>query len=473
MPIQDCEEVTRPSALLSPTKVRYLPKALIELREKVMDPLNFLDLALGPRRVLRALLAFSSKDHFFDWVFPSRTTLAAEAHLGSLPTLYRHLKTLETKGYIVRRQLRDDAGSYSMSHVQFTDKAAALLGVRKSGVGRDGGFSDSLSQPKASLGCRRSRIFRTPGEAAGPLSSQMTSERELSSDNHDDVDSADFVDQDASLQSGSSFAVNEFMSSDGEFIMNSTDDFACDHLQAQISDVANVSTLHPEFHTFDGFPQKPCVNVIGGVYKSERTRSEQLKGSADSAPNPTRSEGLARARLRDRRRDSDIDPDTRLPRELVGLLQHLNRSTVCYLMKLCRLHNKRLGDIWAVQKAYIHRMKGSVAGFLVSEIKKDIDYGWIRAQKAQNDAASPGRAQVVAERPRRLNALAEELLAAGQGRAVMFGEVQLGAISLTDKAVLTRRGVIPINGRFVSEWLDGLYAIEGLSGSLESGISFV
>lgn len=477
VPIQVCEEITRPSALLSPTKVRYLPKALIELREKVMDPLSFLDLPLGPRRVLRALLAFASKEHFFDWVFPSRRTLAAEAHLGSLPTLYRHLKTLEVRGYIIRRQLRDEGGSYSMSHIQFTDKAAALLGIRTSRVGRDGGVEsfphlrepapDSTGQrrsPRAPSRTLQNEIsiredafahladFEPPGAEAMPSSPGVSA----------------FSDK-VSPQDRVTEVVSEFTSIDHEFIVNSSVDTLTpfDSTQKQ----SDASSLSAEFSTFRRFPQKPRIKVIGGVYKSERTRHEQLKGSADRATNKARPTEPTSSRLRDRRRDSDIDPETRIPRELTGLLQHLSRSTICYLMKLCALHGKRLGDIWAVQAAYIERMKGSVAGFLVSEIRKDVDYAWLRTQRSHERTTTSSGSDKPQALARRLNALADELLKVGQGRVVCFGSDTLGSISSLDKAVITPRGVLPVNGRFISGCLNGQYSVSGISISLESGLS--
>ncbi|TYC51382.1 replication protein [Zoogloea oleivorans] len=82
---------------------------------------------------LYGILAFYDRSKPLDAVFARRETLLAEAMLGSLPTLFRGLATLEKHGYITREQgrrlSRAEYGQYSISRIWLTRKALVMLGL--------------------------------------------------------------------------------------------------------------------------------------------------------------------------------------------------------------------------------------------------------------------------------------------------------------------------------------------------------
>lgn len=114
-------------------KVRFLPAALVRARAAALDPYNCLDLDRTARMSLYGILAFYDRNKPLDAVFARRETLLAEAMLGSLPTLFRGLATLEGKGYITREQgrrlSRAEYGQYSISRIWLTRKALVMLGL--------------------------------------------------------------------------------------------------------------------------------------------------------------------------------------------------------------------------------------------------------------------------------------------------------------------------------------------------------
>lgn len=114
-------------------KVRFLPKVLVRARTAALDPYNCLDLDRTARMSLFGILAFYDRHKPLDAVFARRETLLAETMLGSLPTLFRGLATLEGKGYITReqwrRRSRAEFGQYSISRIWLTRKAQLLLGL--------------------------------------------------------------------------------------------------------------------------------------------------------------------------------------------------------------------------------------------------------------------------------------------------------------------------------------------------------
>lgn len=121
---------TRPG--LAP-KVRFLPAALVRARAAALDPHNCLDLDRTARMSLFGILAFYDRNKPLDAVFARRETLLSESMLGSLPTLFRGLATLEGKGYIMRKQGRRmstaEYGQYSISRIWLTRKALVLIGL--------------------------------------------------------------------------------------------------------------------------------------------------------------------------------------------------------------------------------------------------------------------------------------------------------------------------------------------------------
>lgn len=324
---QVCEDLTRPR-FLKTSKPRYLPSPLVAMKASVMDPLNCIDLSLGPRRVLYAILTFVSARSLYKWIYPSRETLAAEAHMGSLQTLYRHLKALEVLGYIERKQMRKEGGCYSLSFIRLTKKAVLLL-ERKEGDGvGEGGLAGETS-----------------------------------------------------------------------------------------------------------FQQERSLIVRDGLYIEERTQQKQLTGSARS---------LSAAG------SSDIDPATRLPADLVFLTAFMRRSQVCYLMKECRLHSKRLSDIVAFHRDYLARCRSPFA-FLSTEIKKDVDYAWMLKMKSEEAEKRHEESHVSLSE----TSLVEALSSSSRAALIKEGK-EVAAYSFIDGFFVGERGAIPVNRRLVNDVFAGV-----------------
>lgn len=176
-------------------KPRFLPRQLIAARAKVFHPHAVMDLDLPARRALFGLLAFYNLNDPNTPVFAFRETLMAEALVGSLATLYRGLKTLESKGYIERRQGRvrqgAEFGQYERSRVWLTVKARTLLDLRQEDLVRK---EHSPIHPGSSRRVRptstlpdlypqgpssemrdgiREKIQRTPEENSQPLTEEQ------------------------------------------------------------------------------------------------------------------------------------------------------------------------------------------------------------------------------------------------------------------------------------------------------------
>lgn len=158
MPSQTVEPSSPTRAQARPgaaPKARFLPAALVRARAAAMDPLNCLDLDRTARMSMYGILAFYDRHKPLDAVFAKRETLLAEAMLGSLPTLFRGLATLEKQGYITREQgrrlSRAEYGQYSISRIWLTRKALVMLGLPVPAV-LDGAGQGKIDEDAAAWG---------------------------------------------------------------------------------------------------------------------------------------------------------------------------------------------------------------------------------------------------------------------------------------------------------------------------------
>lgn len=161
-------------------KARFLPAALVRARAAAMDPHNCLDLDRTARMSLYGILAFYDRSKPLDAVFARRETLLAEAMLGSLPTLFRGLATLQKQGYIRREQgrrlSRAEYGQYSISRIWLTRKALVMLGLPVPAV-LDGAGQGKVDEDAAAWG--ELPTVRIDGESEGLPEHQVFEEADL------------------------------------------------------------------------------------------------------------------------------------------------------------------------------------------------------------------------------------------------------------------------------------------------------
>lgn len=160
---------TRAQARPGPApKVRFLPAALVRARAAALDPYNCLDLDRTARMSMYGILAFYDRHKPLDAVFARRETLLAETMLGSLPTLFRGLATLEKQGYITREQgrrlSRAEYGQYAISRIWLTRKALVMLGLPVPAV-LDGARQGKIDEEAMAWGDQPT--VRVDGESAG------------------------------------------------------------------------------------------------------------------------------------------------------------------------------------------------------------------------------------------------------------------------------------------------------------------
>lgn len=186
---------------------------------------------------------------------------------------------------------------------------------------------------------------------------------------------------------------------------------------------------------------RPPTKVGDGHKEKELTKKSQsiqkTTGSPDSA------------------KKNEIDRETRLPAELVPLLnQGVKRSAVCWLMAKAKAAGTRLSDVVQVVSGNIAALKGrEVVAYLASMLRKNVDFAWV-AGKAREAAADAG-----------MDELTQEKLATLDGRYDGYDVwtedgKHLGvfeAASSNGQLALVRSlsGSTPVNLRFARAWVDG------------------
>ncbi|MFC7516066.1 hypothetical protein ACFQUU_13710 [Herbaspirillum sp. GCM10030257] len=83
----------------------------------------------------------------------------------------------------------------------------------------------------------------------------------------------------------------------------------------------------------------PSLKMRDGIYSDIEHTKEVQSSSKNSIPSRSRSDKLPK-------QSDDVDPATRLPKDLVHLLERgVSKSGIFLLMKIARAHGKRLSDI--------------------------------------------------------------------------------------------------------------------------------
>jgi len=201
----------------------------------------------------------------------------------------------------------------------------------------------------------------------------------------------------------------------------------------------------------------PSANVGGGHRKKELTKKSQSIQKTTGSP--------------ESEKNSEIDRQTRLPVELVPLLDlGVKRSAVCWLMAKAKTAGVRLGDVLQVVARNIAALRGrEVVGYLASMLRKNVDFAWVagRAREADADA--------------RTDELAREKLATLDARydgysvwaedGALLGVFEAAALPGQLAVVRSPGGSAPVNLRFARAWVDGKLRLSPpRDGSREEGL---
>lgn len=120
--------------------------------------------------------------------------------------------------------------------------------------------------------------------------------------------------------------------------------------------------LQPVIH------KAPSSIVEDGHIKKEHTKKSQSIQKTTGTPDSTKND--------------EIDRETRLPVELLPLLDlGVKRSAVCWLMAQAKVVKQRLGDVLKVVERNVAALRGrEVVGYLASMIRKKVDFAWVAKQ---------------------------------------------------------------------------------------------
>lgn len=308
---------------------RFLPAPLINARAAVLNRQFCQDLSSVARKALYGVLAFFSNERPDQPVFAYRDTLQGEALIDSRASLYRGLQEAEEKGYIRREQIRTWGarcyGQFSRSHIYLLDKALVMLG---------------LAEPR--------NPSETPATSAPPCS-------------------------DASLDR---LVQEEIITEWEESRTEWEDDESCWEDGAQ---PLKPPAVAPRL----SYPQEPCLTMRHGLQDGEPTLGLQLKGqllTRERIPDPSS--------LKDSS-ENTIDPQTRLPQEVIPLLKlGVSKTLICALMA----HAKRQGQqgvLGAAVKLFwdnIQELRGrSVFAYLRKILSQKRDYAYLLKQQAASE----------------------------------------------------------------------------------------
>jgi hypothetical protein len=183
----------------------------------------------------------------------------------------------------------------------------------------------------------------------------------------------------------------------------------------------------------------PSSTMRDGHIKKELTKSGQSLQNTTGKP--------------DSDEENPIDRKTGLPTELVPLLDlHVGKAAICWLMREAKRYGKRLGNVVSTVKHRIQTLRGrEVVSYLKSMIVKDLDYAWIAAAKAKDDAAHSNEMaanQALASLNQRYNGFE---VVRRDGMAIGVFEACANGTSV----VRGSNGSMPVNLRFAQAYLEG------------------
>jgi hypothetical protein len=201
--------------------------------------------------------------------------------------------------------------------------------------------------------------------------------------------------------------------------------------------------------------KKPSLALRDGHIKKELTKDNQSLKKTTSE--------------QDSSKNTEIDGKTRLPNELVPLLNlDVSKSAICWLMNQCKKHGKRLGDVYRVVESNVKPLRGkAVVAYLMALIKKDIDFKWIARDKSDR-AVEVEMAHAVKTEAKQLDDRydgCEVVRQDGTLIGIFRAAETPGGIAFVHGA----DGSLPVNQTFVRAWLDGLIRLRPKSDLLYDG----
>lgn len=153
-------------------------------------------------------------------------------------------------------------------------------------------------------------------------------------------------------------------------------------------------------------------------------------------------------------KENGLDPKTRLPVDLVSLLDlGVRKSAVCWLMGQAKHRGKRLSDVYATVKANVQGLTGrSVVAYLVAMISKDIDFAWV-AREAEIEGRQQSAIEAAREKLATLDARYNgfEVI---DDRGTVLGTF-LAAAPGQLGTIVSAAGSMPANLRFAMAWAEG------------------
>lgn len=330
-----------------------------------MNRLFCQDLSQTGRQVLYGVLAFFKLGHPEQPVFAFRDTLQAETLLGSRASLYRGLQEAEDKGYIRREQVRTWGrrcyGQFSRSNIYVLEKTLLMLGLTGPRI---------LSTAPASTQASSIEVEQHAG--AGASSSAAFDALPCS---FDSLSTPGLLDLEDSLEA--------YEARNQAEIIEAWEDSRADWEDDETAWEADTAPREPTAAASGAtYPQGPCLVVRHGLQESEPTLDLQLKGQL-----PTREHTPNASSLKDSQ--ENIDPQTRLPKDVLPLLQlGVSRTLICTLMAYARRQGQQgvLGAAVKLFWPYIEGLRGrSVFAYLRKILSQKRDFKHLLNQQTATE----------------------------------------------------------------------------------------
>lgn len=204
----------------------------------------------------------------------------------------------------------------------------------------------------------------------------------------------------------------------------------------------------------DFIHSSPSSKMRGGHKEKELAKKSQSIQKTTGGP--------------DSSKNNEIDRATRLPVELVPLLDlGVKRSAVCMLMAKAKAVGARLGDVLQVVAGNIAELRGrEVVGYLASMLGKNVDFAWVAREARQ--------AKVTAQ----TDVLAQEKLSTLDGRydgyevhgadGSLLGVFEAASSPGQLALIRSANGSAPVNLRFARAWVDGKVRLSPAIGAYDS-----
>lgn len=191
----------------------------------------------------------------------------------------------------------------------------------------------------------------------------------------------------------------------------------------------------------DFIHSSPSTKVRDGHIKKELTKQSQSVQKTPGRPDSSKS--------------NDIDRQTRLPTELVPLLdQGVKRSAVCWLMAKAKAAGVRLGDVLQVVSGNIAGLRGrEVVGYLASMLRKNVDFAWVAGQ-VRKSTADERTDELAREKLGTLDARYDGFSVWAEDGALL-GVFEAARSPGQLALIRSPRGSAPVNLRFARAWVDG------------------